>query len=88
MWDESQTNQGANEMASGFLKWVEISGTQNIYKNTIWSNCPSQNRKIIMMMCYFFLLCKILSLKIIKHKFLLKGNTYLAVDTAHSIIER
>lgn len=89
MWDESKSGRGANEMASGMLKWA-MSNIKPTHENLIiWSdNCPSQNRNLIMVMAYFYLLKKFPSLKRIEHKFLLRGHTHLEVDACHSLIER
>lgn len=89
MWDESKANRGANEMASGILKWAQYNCNDTVEELTIWSdNCPAQNRNMIMVMCYFWLFTVIPSLKVINHKFLLRGHTHLEVDGAHSLIER
>ena len=89
MWDESKSGRGANEMASGMLRWALSNIKPNHETLTIWSdNCPSQNRNFVMVMLYFHLLKKIPSIKVIEHKFLLRGHTHLEVDACHSLIER
>lgn len=89
MWDESKSGRGANEMASGMYSWALSNIRPNHEHLIIWSdNCPSQNRNIVMVMAYFFILKKFPSLKIIEHKFLLRGHTHLEVDSCHSLIER
>lgn len=90
MWDEVRGGRGGNEMASCFFKWASNnlinSGTKEV---TIWSdNCTGQNRNMIMVMLYFWLVHYIPDLEVINHKFLLRGHTHMEVDSEHSIIER
>lgn len=90
LWDESQAGRGGNEISSALCKWAETvlanSGIENLI---IWSdNCPCQNRNVMMMMNYFWLLNKCPSLKTITHKFLLRGHTHLEADHVHGLIER
>ncbi|CAG9823929.1 unnamed protein product [Phaedon cochleariae] len=88
MWDESKSGRGGNEMASGMLKWA-MGIDKSVSEITIWSdNCPSQNRNIIMVMAYFWITNRNSNVKIINHKFLLRGHTHLEVDGDHSLIER
>lgn len=88
MWDESKSGRGANEMASGILKWAKTL-SESVQEITIWSdNCPSQNRNMIMVMAYFWILKNYPNIKKIDHKFLLRGHTHMEVDGDHSLIER
>lgn len=78
-----------NEMASGLIKWALANISPQLEEIIIWSdNCPSQNRNLIMVMLYFWLLKIFPNLKTISHKFLLRGHTHLEVDGSHSMIER
>lgn len=89
MWDESKSSRGANEMASGKIKWALGNVHPQHEEITIWSdNCPSENRNLLMVMAYFWLLKISPNLKTINHKFLLRGHTHLEVDGSHSLIER
>lgn len=89
MWDESKSSRGANEMASGMLKWALANISPHHEDITIWSdNCPSQNRNLIMVMMNFWILKIFPTLNTISHKFLLRGHTHLEVDGSHSLIER
>lgn len=75
-------------MASGILKWAETL-SESVQEITIWSdNCPSQNRNMIMVMAYFWILKKYPNIKKIDYKFLLRGHTHMKVDGDHSLIER
>lgn len=90
MWDESKAGRGGNEIASGLLKWAKnvivASGTEHLI---IWSdNCPSQNRNIMMMVNYLWLLNVCPSLKTVEHKYLLRGHTHMEADHVHGLIER
>nr|CAH7738552.1 unnamed protein product [Callosobruchus chinensis] len=88
MWDESVSGRGANEMASKLLKWAATIN-ENVREITVWSdNCPSQNRNIVMVMAYFWIIHKHPHIEIINHKFLLRGHTHMEVDSDHSLIER
>ncbi|KAK5642497.1 hypothetical protein RI129_008664 [Pyrocoelia pectoralis] len=89
MWDESKSGRGANEMAFGMLKWALAAIKPQHEEIFIWSdNCPCQNRNIVMVMAYFWILKIFPTLKCINHKFLLRGHTHLEVDASHSLIER
>jgi len=89
MWDESVAGRGGNEVASCLIKWIEHNISDEVQEITIWSdNCPSQNRNILMIMCYFFILRIKPNVTAVNHKFLARGHTHLEADTVHSIIER
>ncbi|XP_030752349.1 uncharacterized protein LOC115889030 [Sitophilus oryzae] len=89
MWDESVAGRGGNEVASCLIKWVEQNVSEEIKEITIWSdNCPSQNRNILMIMCYFFILRIRPNITAVNHKFLARGHTHLEADVVHSTIER
>lgn len=90
MWDESVAGRGGNEIASCLLKFIHINDIpDSLEELTIWSdNCPSQNRNLLVIMCYFWMLKLKPNLKQINHKFLARGHTHLEADTDHSMIER
>lgn len=89
MWDESVSGRGGNEVSSCLIKWLENNVSDKVIELTIWSdNCPSQNRNILMIMCYFWALRRKPSLQVINHKFLSRGHTHLEADSIHSVIER
>lgn len=91
MWDETTGARGGCEIASCLYKWARENLLTNdkIEELTIWSdNCGGQNRNYIMISFYFWLLKQCPTLKIINHKFLLKGHTHMEVDVQHSVIER
>nr|CAI5867580.1 unnamed protein product [Callosobruchus analis] len=71
-------------------KWVEdFSIGTGIETLIICSdNCPSQNRNIMMIVNYFYLLQIKCPLKRVIHKFLLRGHTHTEVDHRHALIER
>lgn len=90
VWDESQVGRGGHEISSALLKWtlsvLKDSDTEHLI---IWSdNCPSQNRNIMMLVNYFYLLSVCPSLKSVTHKFLLRGHTHNEADHVHALIER
>lgn len=89
MWDESVAGRGGNEIASCLIKWVEQNVSDEVKEITIWSdNCPSQNRNILMIMCYFLILRIKPNITAVNHKFLARGHTHLEADAVHSTIER
>lgn len=89
MWDESVSGRGGNEVASCLTKWVEENVSDEVKEITIWSdNCPSQNRNVLMTMCYFFILRIKPNIAAVNHKFLARGHTHLEADAVHSMIER
>nr|CAH7730158.1 unnamed protein product [Callosobruchus chinensis]CAH7736377.1 unnamed protein product [Callosobruchus chinensis] len=90
VWDESEAGRGGNEIASGLIKWAEsvIVGS-TIEHLIIWSdNCPGQNRNIVMMLTYLWLLKICPNLKTVEHKYLLRGHTHMEADHIHALIER
>ncbi|CAF4946988.1 unnamed protein product [Pieris macdunnoughi] len=88
MWDETVAGRGGNEMASGLVKFFEQLEDVRLEEVTIWSdNCAGQNKNISVMMAYLWILSN-QNIKIINHKYLLKGHTHMEVDVIHSIIER
>lgn len=89
-WDESKAGRGGNEIASALLKWAAsvLSGSE-LEHLIIWSdNCPSQNRNIMVLISYFWLLNVCPSLRTVTHKFLLRGHTHMEADHTHALIER
>lgn len=88
MWDESIAGRGGNEMASCLVQYIN-SLPKTITSIIIWTdNCPSQNRNLQMIMCYFYVLALNPHIKEVSHKYLLRGHTHMEVDNVHSIIER
>lgn len=88
MWDESLAGRGGNEMASCLLRYI-IDLDNSIDKLIIWSdNCPSQNRNMHMILCYFYALQLKHSITSIEHRYLLRGHTHMEVDSVHSRLER
>nr|CAH7735264.1 unnamed protein product [Callosobruchus chinensis] len=89
LWDETKGQRGGNEIASCIIKWAQQNITEQVQELTIWSdNCSGQNRNKMKILAYMWLLDKIPNLKVINHKYLLKGHTHLEADTVHAIIER
>jgi hypothetical protein len=91
LWDEVKGGRGGNEMASCLYKWVTlmISQNPNLENLTVWTdNCTGQNRNMMMISMYFYVLNKFTNLQEINHKFFLRGHTHMEVDGQHSIIER
>lgn len=89
MWDESVAGRGGNEIASCLMKYLATKIEKSTEDVTIWSdNCPSQNRNINAILAYIAFLKLIPTLKVINHKYLLRGHTHLEVDSDHSLIER
>nr|CAI5836087.1 unnamed protein product [Callosobruchus analis] len=88
--NETVAGRGGNEVASAILKWIQVSGLDpQIEELTIWSdNCPSQNRNLMMVMCYFHIFNICPNLRTINHKYLLGGHTHLEVDSDHAMIEK
>lgn len=90
MWDESVGARGGCEIGSAILKWAlnELS-CSTVEELTVWSdNCPGQNRNLLVVGAYFWILRSLPNLKTINHKYLLRGHSHLEADADHSIIER
>ncbi|KAJ8873215.1 hypothetical protein PR048_026848 [Dryococelus australis] len=74
-----------NEMASGIFEWA----MQELRKSyieviTVWSDhCAGQNRNGMTIACYLWLLHTFKPLKVIYHKYPLKGHTHMDVDIIH-----
>ncbi|KAJ8873341.1 hypothetical protein PR048_026975 [Dryococelus australis] len=58
MWDETKGGRGGNEMASGILKWaMQELPESDIEEITKWSdNCTGQDRNVMMIACYLWIL--------------------------------
>lgn len=88
VWDECTAGRGGNEIASCIFKWAQEL-TSSIKELTIWSdNCSSQNRNIMLILSYMWLLKIHSSLETVNHKYLLRGHTHLEADSVHAVIER
>ncbi|XP_072397435.1 uncharacterized protein [Diabrotica undecimpunctata] len=90
IWDESEAGRGGHEIASALTKWaMTVLSQTDVEELVIWSdNCPSQNRNVMVMMSYFWLFNICPNLKVVNHKYLLRGHTHLEADQVHAIIER
>lgn len=90
VWPEMTAGRGGNEIASCLIKWAEQNLSNPAITETItWTdNCSGQNRNMMFIMAYFWLMQKYPHVKTMSHKFLLKGHTHMEVDHIHSIIER
>ncbi|KAJ8969097.1 hypothetical protein NQ314_001929 [Rhamnusium bicolor] len=89
IWDETLGLRGGNEISSCIIKWALQNLNENVEELTIWSdNCSGQNRNKMIIPAYMWLLNEIPTLKVINHKYLLKGHTHMEADTVHAIIER
>ncbi|CAH1988776.1 unnamed protein product [Acanthoscelides obtectus] len=90
VWDESEAGRGGTEIASALMKSAESTISHTTIEHLIiWSdNCPGQNRNIVMMLTYLWLLKICLNLKTVEHKFLLRGQTHTETDHVHALIER
>lgn len=88
MSNETLGGRGANVVSSCLIEWAMNYLDPSIKEITIWSdNCSGQNRYIVMIYCYFWLLT-FTNLEVINHKFLLRGHTHSEEDVVHSVIER
>lgn len=92
LWDESTAGRGGNEIASCFYTWAIEAGLKDdpdLENLIVWTDsCPGQNRNLMMVLMYMCLLKISKTLKVIYHKFLLRGHTHMEVDSDHSVIER
>lgn len=90
VWDEVTGGRGGNEMASCFLSWANETILQSEAESlTVWTdNCAGQNRNMMMVLMYIWILHFSSNLNEVNHKFLLRGHTHMEVDGDHSIIER
>lgn len=91
VWNEHEAGRGGNEISSALMKWAEmhLKDIQSCDHLIIWTdNCPSRNRNSIMMVSYIYLLKLCPYLKVVEHKFLLRGHTHMEVDHVHALFER
>ncbi|CAH0397337.1 unnamed protein product [Chilo suppressalis] len=91
IWSENISGRGGNEVASCLIRWANenMENIVNVRELTFWSdNCAGQNRNLMVVLAYMWLLHKCPQLKIISHKFMLKGHTHMEVDQIHSQIEQ
>lgn len=91
IWSENISGRGGNEIASCLIRWAKenFENLLPVRELTLWSdNCTGQNRNLMIVMSYMWIMHKYPQLKIINHKFLLKGHTHVEVDQIHSQIEK
>lgn len=91
IWSENIAGRGGNEVASCLIRWANENNEKfaSLRELTFWSdNCAGQNRNLMVVLAYMWLLHKFPELKIINHKFMLKGHTHMEVDQIHSQIEQ
>lgn len=83
VWSENISGRGGNEIASCLIRWAE-ENCENLFpvrELTLWSdNCAGQNRNLMVVMAYMWLIHKYPQIKVINHKFMLKGHTHMEVD--------
>lgn len=90
IWSENIGARGGNEVASCLIRWAEENRDllRDVECLTIWSdNCAGQNRNTMVIMAYMWLMHQFPHIKVINHKFMLKGHTHMEVDQVHSRIE-
>ncbi|KAJ8931224.1 hypothetical protein NQ314_015896 [Rhamnusium bicolor] len=91
VWDEFVAERVGHEIASALLKWAEmVLANSTVEHLIIWSdNCPTQNRNVMMMMSYLWLIKTCPNSKTVEHKFLLKEHTHNEADHVHGgVIQR
>lgn len=87
-WSEDVGGRGANEVATSVHKFL----TQELHSKKenliVWSdNCCGQNKNKMIIAMYMVLVAKN-QFKVVTHKFLVKGHTYLSCDRDFGIIEK
>lgn len=88
IWNERIGQRGANEIGSCIIKWA-TKLPHSVQEVTIWSdNCQGQNRNLKIVLAHMWILRLCPHIRVINHKFLLKGHTHMEADMVHSIIER
>lgn len=91
IWSENIGGRGGNEVASCLIRWADENKDKiaHVRELTFWSdNCAGQNRNLMVVLAYMWLLHKYPHLRVINHKFMLKGHTHMEVDQIHSQIEQ
>lgn len=91
IWSENIGGRGGNEVASCLIRWADENKDKiaHVRDLTFWSdNCAGQNRNLMVVLAYMWLLNKYSHLRVINHKFMLKGHTHMEVDQIHSQIEQ
>lgn len=87
IWSENIGGRGGNEVASCLIRWADENKDKiaQVRELTFWSdNCAGQNRNLMVVLAYMWLLHKCPHLRVINHKFMLKGHTHMEVDQIHS----
>lgn len=88
MWPETIAGRDANEIASCLYSFIQSipPGVKHaiFYSDT----CGGQNKNIIMISMFQYVINLHPTLEVIEHKFLVPGHTHLECDVDHSIIER
>ena len=88
IWDEITANRGAAEIASCIYKFVLKFVPSNCKKLYIFSdNCPGQNKNLILILFYLFLVHK-RHFEEVYHIFFQVGHTYMHADSHFACIEK
>lgn len=80
MWDKSKAGRDGKEISSAILIWAEniISNSVDVNEITLRSdNCFGQNKKISIIMCFFWIMQKYPQIKCVNMKYFLKEPTHM-----------
>lgn len=91
-WNETDAKRGSIEIGSSILKYFELISTRNPENEemeiTFFSdNCCGQNKNKVIATLYLYAVSHF-NIKVITHKFLIKGHTQNEGDNVHSLIEK
>lgn len=88
VWDESNGHRGINELGSCVLKFLNKRAALGDKDLILYSdNCSGQQKNKFMVALYMYAITHF-NIRIITHKYLIKGHTQNEGDSTHSLIER
>ncbi|KAK3931053.1 Proline--tRNA ligase [Frankliniella fusca] len=89
MWSEVDAGRGANEIASCITRYLNEEVKEPVTHITMYSDtCSGQNKNSHMCAALIATVKNHPSLKVIDHKFLVPGHTYMECDQVHAQIEK
>ncbi|KAE8738262.1 hypothetical protein FOCC_FOCC016262 [Frankliniella occidentalis] len=89
MWSEVVAGRGANEIASCLTRYIKEEVKQPVSHLVMYSDtCSGQNKNSHVCAAFIATIQDHPSLKVIDHKFLIPGHTFMECDQIHAQIEK
>ena len=89
MWNESEGNRRANEIATAVYTWLSAKDEEKFKECILYSDsCGGQNRNKMMSTMIISFLLQSSSVTTVHQKFFEVGHSFMECDSMHSVIER